>query len=180
MSRFGQIFLPLSIGIVLLLAFSLSAQTQEQNVRESKRNPGRPFDLTTSRSPIDISSDTAEGDEKQNLFSFKGNVVAKQDDITLYANMLTIQYDSERKGIKSVVATGNVKMVQQDRRATGQKVTFFQEGNRVVLEGDAVVRDGDNVIRGERVIYYIDEERSVVEGGNNSRVSSTITPSKKE
>ncbi len=94
--------------------------------------------------------------------------------------MLVIHYDSESKGIKMVVATGNVKIVQLERRATSQKVTFHQDENKVVLEGEAVVREGENVIRGERVIYYVDEERSVVEGGKGGRVSTTITPPKKE
>jgi lipopolysaccharide export system protein LptA len=50
----------------------------------------------------------------------------------------------------------------------------------VVFDGDAVVREGDNVVRGERVIFYVDEERSVVEGGKGSRVTTHITPTQKE
>ncbi len=79
-----------------------------------------------------------------------------------------------------MLATGNVKIVQQNRRATCQRITFQQDENKVILEGDVVIREGDNVIRGERVIYYIDEERSVVEGGKGGRVNTTITPPPKE
>jgi lipopolysaccharide export system protein LptA len=50
----------------------------------------------------------------------------------------------------------------------------------MVLDGEAVVREGENVIRGERVIFYVDEERSVVEGGKGGRVSTHITPTQKE
>jgi lipopolysaccharide export system protein LptA len=78
------------------------------------------------------------------------------------------------------MATGNVKFVQLDRRATGQKATFYQESNRLVLEGEAVLREGENIIRGERVIYYIDEERAVIEGGKKGRVNTTITPPPKQ
>jgi lipopolysaccharide export system protein LptA len=73
-----------------------------------------------------------------------------------------------------------VKIVQLNRRATGQKITFQQNENKVILEGEAVIRDGENVIRGERVIYYIDEDRSVVEGGKGGRVNTTITPAQKQ
>jgi lipopolysaccharide export system protein LptA len=73
-----------------------------------------------------------------------------------------------------------VKIVQLERRATGQRATFNQEENKIVLDGEAVVREGENVVRGERVIYYTNEERSIVEGGKGSRVTTTITPSKKE
>ena len=144
-----------------------------------KPKGGSPFGLASSRAPINIDSETMEADQKQNVFTFKGNVVAKQEDITLYANTLTIFYDPDTKGIKTVVATGNVKVVQLDRRATGQKITFHQDENRIVLEGEAVIREGENVIRGERVIYYMGEDRSVVEGGKGGRVNTTITPPQK-
>ncbi len=111
---------------------------------------------------------------------FKGNVIARQEDTTLYANTLTITYDPETKKLKEIVAVGNVKVVQMDRRATGQKATFDQDKNKVVLDGEAVVREGANVIRGERIIFYVDEERSVVEGGKGGRVSTSITPPPKE
>jgi len=140
----------------------------------------KPFGLTSSRTPIDITSDTVEANQKQNVVTFKGNVVAKQENVSLYANMLTIYYDPDTKGIKTVVATGNVKIVQLERRATSQKATFHQDENKMVLDGEAVIREGENVIRGERVIYYVDEERSVVEGGKGGRVNTTITPPKKD
>jgi lipopolysaccharide export system protein LptA len=107
-------------------------------------------------------------------------VVAKQEDITLYANTLVIYYDPNTKGLKEIVAIGNVKVVQLDRRATGQKATFYQDQNRVVLDGDAVAREGENVIRGERITFYVDEQRSVVEPVKGGRVSTYITPPAKE
>jgi lipopolysaccharide export system protein LptA len=107
-------------------------------------------------------------------------VVAKQEDMTLYADMLVVYYDNETKRLKEIVATGNVKIVQLDRRASCKKAIFYQDENKIVLEGDSVIRQGDNVIRGERVIYFIDEERSYVEGGKGGRVTTTITPTSKE
>jgi lipopolysaccharide export system protein LptA len=112
--------------------------------------------------------------------AFKGNVVAKQEETTLYADALVVRYESETKKLKEIMATGNVRIVQLDRRATSQRATFYQEENKVVLDGDAVVREGDNEIRGERVIFYVNEERSVVEGGKSGRVNTRITPPPKE
>jgi lipopolysaccharide export system protein LptA len=107
-------------------------------------------------------------------------VVAKQEDTTLYANTLAITYDQNTKKLKEIVAVGNVKVVQLERRASGQKATFDQDKNKMVLDGEAVVREGANVIRGERITFYVDEGRSVVEGGKGSRVSTSITPPPKE
>ncbi len=173
--------------LVILLSFSLffiSGEAQEKKGKakgeEKALKTDRGFGFTASHAPIDITSDTVEADQKTNTVTFKGNVVAKQEDKTLYANTLTIHYDPNTKKLKEIIAVGNVKGVQLDRRATGQKATFDQDKNKVVLDGEAEVREGTNVIRGERIIFYVDEERSVVEGGKGSRVSTSITPPPKE
>lgn len=138
------------------------------------------FGFTTSRSPIEITSDSVEGDQKEHRITFRGNVVAKQEDATLHAHQVVVLYDSETKKIKEIVATGNVRIVQLDRRATCQKATFYQLENKVVLDGEVVLREGDNVVRGERLVYLLNEDRSYVEGGRGGRVVTTIVPPSKE
>lgn len=164
--------------LILLLTFILLWVAGE--AQEKRSGTAKGFGFTTSRSPIEITSDTVEGDQKQNRVTFKGNVVAKQEEATLYANTVVVHYDAEMRKMKEIIAAGNVRIVQFDRRATCQKATFYQNENKIVLEGDAVIREGDNVVRGERVIYLVDEERSYVEGGKGGRVSTTIVPSSRE
>ena len=172
------------VTLFCLLLFFVSGGAQEKKGGGKGGEKGiktdRGFGFTASRAPIDIASDTVEADQKQNKVTFKGNVVAKQEDVTLYANTLVMIYDPDTKKLKEIIANGNVKVVQLDRRATGQKVTFDQDKNQVVLDGDAVVREGTNVIRGERITYYVEEERSVVEPVKGGRVSTSITPPPKE
>ena len=176
----------ISFLIILFSLFLFSISAEAQGKKDTGKSGGKGlqtekgFGFTASRAPIDITSDTVEADQKTNKVTFKGNVVAKQEDTTLYANTLTILYDPNTKKLKEIIAVGNVKVVQLDRRATGQKATFDQDKNKVVLDGEAVVREGTNVIRGERITFYVDEERSVVEGGRGSRVSTSITPPPKE
>ena len=176
----------ISFLIILFSLFLFSISAEAQGKKDTGKSGGKGlqtekgFGFTASRAPIDITSDTVEADQKTNKVTFKGNVVAKQEDTTLYANILTITYDPNTKKLKEIIAVGNVKVVQLDRRATGQKATFDQDKNKVVLDGEAVVREGTNVIRGERITFYVDEERSVVEGGKGSRVSTSITPPPKE
>ncbi|HYA92833.1 MAG TPA: lipopolysaccharide transport periplasmic protein LptA [Thermodesulfobacteriota bacterium] len=177
---------PVGLLVILffLLFFFVSGEAQEKKGSgkggEKDIKTDRGFGFTTSRAPIDITSDTVEADQKQNRVTFKGNVVAKQEDVTLYANTLVMIYDPDTRQMKEVIAIGNVKVVQLDRRATGQKATFDQDSNKVILDGDAVVREGTNVVRGERITFYVDEERSVVEPVKGGRVSTSITPPPKE
>jgi len=178
----GSIFLVIVLSLIFFLVSGEAQQKRKAPKAQPKKagTQGGGFGITATRAPVDIDSDTVEADQKQNIVVFKGNVVAKQEDVTVYCNVLSVHYDADTKKIKEIVATDNVKIVQLERRATSQKATFYQDENKIVLDGDAVVREGDNVIRGERVVHYMDEERSIVEGTKGSRVSTTITPSQKE
>ena len=178
----GSVFLVIMLSLIFFIVSGEAQQKKKAPKAQPKKSGTQAggFGIQTSRSPVDIESDTAEIDQKRNIGIFKGNVIARQEDITLYCNDLTVHYDQETKKVKEIVAAGNVKIVQLERRATSQKATFHQDENKVVLDGEAVIREGENVIRGERVIYYVDEERSVVEGGKGGRVSTTITPPKKD
>jgi lipopolysaccharide export system protein LptA len=175
----GIVFLVI-VASLFLLFVSGEAQEKKGSRKSGEEAPKakRGFGFTASRAPIYIDSDTLEANQKEVIY--KGNVVAKQEDMTLYANTLIIIYDPDTKKLKEIVAIGNVKVVQLDRRATGQKVTFDQDKNKVVLDGDAVIREGANVIRGERITFYVEEERSVVESGKGGRVSTRITPPPRE
>ena len=107
--------------------------------------------------------------------------MAKQEDITLYANMLVIYYDPDAKGDQD--GRGHRAMSRSSNSTEGRRARRSLSSRmriRSSLEGEAVLREGENVIRGDRVIYYMDEERSVVEGGKGGRVNTTITPPKKE
>jgi lipopolysaccharide export system protein LptA len=182
--KFGKTF-PLLVVIICLPLFLTAGLAQERKEKAKageKRIAGdKGFGFSSgSRAPIDIVSDTVEANQKESTVTFKGNVVATQEDTTLHADTLIIRYEGETRKLKEIMAIGNVRIVQLDRRATGRKATFQQEENKVVLDGDAVVREGENEIRGERVIFYVDEERSIVEGGKGSRVSTRITPPPKE
>jgi len=175
------LLLVLLLCLPLFFAAGVAQEKKEKAKGGEKRIAGdKGFGFSASRAPIDVVSDTVEANQKENTVIFKGNVVATQEDTTLHANTLVILYDPETKKLKEIMAVGNVRIVQLDRRATGQKATFQQEENKVVLDGDAVVREGENEIRGERVIFYVDEERSIVEGAKGSRVNTRITPPPKE
>jgi len=180
----GRRGMGLLIILLSLFLFFVSGGAQEKKGAGKSGEKGlktdQGFGFTASRAPIDITSDTVEADQKTNTVTFKGNVVAKQEDTTLYSNTLVVNYDPDTKKLKEIIAIGNVKVVQLNRRASGQKATFDQEKNKLVLDGEAVAREGDNVIRGERITFYVDEERTVVEPVKGGRVSTSITPPPKE
>jgi lipopolysaccharide export system protein LptA len=78
--------------------------------------------------------------------------------------------------IKEVIAEGHVRIQRGDRVAEGQRAVFDQAKQTIVLSDNAVLHEGANQVTGDRIIVYLQEQRSVVEGGSNSRVSAVFYP----
>jgi len=75
------------------------------------------------------------------------------------------QASSSQQQIKEIVAEGNVDITSGDRHATAKKAVFTQASRTVVLTGNAVLQEGENRVNGEKVTVFLDEKRTVVEGG---------------
>jgi len=68
-----------------------------------------------------------------------------------------------------VVAEGQVRIHKGDRLAEGRRAVFDQAKQTIVLSDGAVLHEGPNQVAGDRIVVYLQEERSVVESGSNSR-----------
>ena len=134
-------------------------------------------DISLERSqPIDITSDKVEAYWKENLIIFKGNVIARQKDIVIYADSLEAVIIEDGKGIDRVTAGGNVKIQQGLRVANCQKAIFYNRDQKVVLTGEPKVVEGDNIISGDEIIFDIEKNRVDVKGGANGRGKAKIQP----
>ena len=133
--------------------------------------------FTASGEPILVTADTMEFDYRTRVLSYKGVVEVSQGDMKLKSESLTVVLDEGAANqVREIVAEGSVRLSKGSRWATGGRAVFNQQARTVELSSEAVVHDGPNIIRGDRVVVYLDEERSVVEGGNN-RVQTRIFPS---
>ena len=77
--------------------------------------------------------------------------------------------------MREIVAEGSVRIDQGPRWAVGGRAVFDQIHRTLVLTQDPVLHDGQNQVAGDRVIVFLDEDRSVVEGGQQ-RVKAVLVP----
>ncbi len=126
--------------------------------------------------PIDVTSDKVETRWKENLVIFKGNVIARQKDLVIYADSLEVVTIEDGKGIERVTAGGNVKIQQGLRVANCQKAVFYNLDQKMVLTGDPKVSEGDNVVLGDEIIFDIDKNRVEVRGGPSGRGKAKVQP----
>ncbi len=146
-------------------------QPQKKTALKNKKDSGF-FSLSKA---ISINADSMEYDNHANKGIFKGNVVARQDDIVMFASSMHVYY-SEGGGLSRVDARGNVRIIQGERIATGNSIIFDNTTQTIVATGSPRVWQGDNVVHGTKITVYLKEERTVVEGDPNSRASATIYP----
>jgi lipopolysaccharide export system protein LptA len=167
---------------------------------EPSREPGadRLFDagrLGNRKQPIVITSDTLEYDYKANVVVYRGRVQAEQGEVKLSSDTLTVTFANakgeadaggdggvtvpgqEGQRLREIVALGNVRIDNGARWATGGRAVFDQGRRTLVLTDGPMLHDGSNEVVGDRVVVYLDEDRSVVEGGRR-RVKAVLYPDK--
>jgi len=126
--------------------------------------------------PITIRSNELQADTKNRTATFIGKVVAKQGDITIFADRLVVRYAEQGGDVETVEAIGNVRIVQENRIGTAQQGVYKTREGKITLSGTPKVVQGKDMITGREITYFVNEERSVVTGGPESRVEAVLYP----
>jgi lipopolysaccharide export system protein LptA len=159
--------------------------------------------LGRSKEPITVVSDNLEYDYKKNIVVYRGNVEVTQGAVKLVSDTLTITLQSQNGKpagkasgpatatgdppaaaasdtgqVQEIVASGNVRIDQGTRWAVGGRAVFDQAQRTLVLTENPVLHDGPSEVAGDRVVVFLDEDRSVVEGGQK-RVKAVFYPAEK-
>ncbi len=151
-----------------------------------------------NKEAIRITSDTMEAMDEKGIIIFKGNVKAKKGELTILCDELKVFYSlvskdkvvNAKKGrgakgtknahnggkrkVKRLVAKNNVKIVRSDMTATSKKAVYEPEIERIILTSDVKVRRGKNRISGNKIVFYIKEGKTIVEGGKGKRVEAFV------
>lgn len=123
-----------------------------------------------------ITSDTTFYDRKEGIVVFTGNVKVDDAEYQLHSNRAFVFLEGTNE-LKRIVATGNVALTNESRRAYASKATYRKDSGLVVLYGEegrpAEVRDegakgGDQVVKGKKIRFWINQEQVEVEGADVS------------
>lgn len=138
----------------------------------------------TDSAPINIISDRMEADSKEKWIEFIGNVVAKQEDSIITAERLKIFYISDNgdatdsETIKKIIADGNVNIVTGTKRAAADHAVYTVDSHVLVLTGNSRAWSGKNIVTGNKITLFLNENRSIVESGEEEQVEATFYPKK--
>ncbi len=149
---------------------------EKEKTKKENRLEGDPSKILDTTQPVDITSDRVESYTKDHLIVFKGNVVARQKDIVIYADSVEALIDEAGKSIEKVIAGGNVRVQQGLRVANCQKAIFYNLDKKIVLTGAPIVREGENTVSGEEIVFDIETNRVEVKGGSGGRGKAKLNP----
>ncbi|MED5580056.1 MAG: lipopolysaccharide transport periplasmic protein LptA [Nitrospinota bacterium] len=142
--------------------------------------------------PTRITSEKMEVDNKKNIIIFTGNVFATKGRIEIRADKLVLHPDkknikgSETLGksnllgtgkMQKIIATGNV-LLNQDRikYASGDKLDFDDKRRIAILTGNAKAWEGKNQVIGDKIVMFLNEDKTIVHGSKHKRVHVTLHP----
>jgi lipopolysaccharide export system protein LptA len=127
--------------------------------------------------PIKIVSDRLEADDMARKVKFIGHVIVRRGDVTLYAHEVLVTYLQGKGDIEEIVASGEVRIIQNDRIATAERATLYQKEAKIVLAGSARLLQGKDSIAGEEITVLINEEKSIIKAEKGGRVQAIFHPS---
>jgi lipopolysaccharide export system protein LptA len=165
---------------------------------------GGVMDVLAAEAPIHIEASRMTSTEKSNSVVFTGDVDAKQGDVRIRSDEMTVFYNAlesptqqkdkkkptqpaEKKStqqVEKLICIGNVEVTRGEWLGTAKKMLYLSKERQVILTDNAKAWQGQNMVSGEKIIYYLDEGRSEVIGGSKattdggkkkpSRVNMTI------
>jgi lipopolysaccharide export system protein LptA len=148
--------------------------------------------------PLHITAARLEADQNKGMVVFSGSVKAVYGDATLYSDQLQVYFKPKPAPIKGaptppqekaeqsplgdmgaekidrIVAKGNVRMVQEDRVATGDQAIYYKDRDEVVLTGNPQLWRAENTLKGERIIFNLETKKVLVESSPQRRVEALL------
>ena len=139
---------------------------------------------TDKQQPIRIEADSVFIDDAKGTALYRGNVHYAQGSTHLEAEEVTV-YSADRQKVDKVVAIGKPATFRQrpdnaddDMRGQAERIEYFADDQRVVLEGDAHLWQRKNEFAGSRIEYETAKEtvKALKSGSDRGRVQVIIQP----
>ncbi len=150
--------------------------------------PGRiasAIDKGKDNNNIQIKADNLVAYNEASYAEFTGNVSAMQGTTLITSDKLRIYYtkvsentekkDTGDESVKKVVATGNVVIRSENRTAYTSTAEYTPATKVVVLSGPgSKITSGNNYVIGEKITFYVNEDRVVVERSKEKQVEAVF------
>lgn len=177
-----------ALHILVMMTVLFSAYAQAQTASDTQPIDSRTGDANAQapalekkgsvQGPVVITADALSADKKNNNAVFEGNVIARNERMTLSADRMKVYYTVDGR-LDRIDAHGKVRLVRDEQVLTSDDAEYFALTQVVIFTGNPRAIEGTNVLTGTKITYQMDEDRIMVE---SSRVfiDSDLSPSGRE
>ncbi|MEL6738834.1 MAG: LptA/OstA family protein [Pseudomonadota bacterium] len=121
--------------------------------------------LHNTRAPVSVDAGRIDVQEREDRVAFSGDVVVTQDNLTVRAQRMLLNYvDARSLELQRITATGGVSVARGNERATGDTAVYDFSRRIITLAGDVRLRQGQNTLVGGRLVIDLDTGVSSVDG----------------
>lgn len=127
-----------------------------------------PFGLKggENKGPIEIDADTLDVHQDKQVAVFSGSVVAKQGNMTLKSDRMTVYYRDKaavgEQKIQKIDVDGNVFITTPAESAKGSKGVYYVDQKIIRLFNNVTLTQGKNILNGDALEYDMTTGRSRV------------------
>lgn len=139
-----------------LMVFPAAATATEKPDRSRQESE------TQSKKPVVITAKTMDADNLAHKALFVGDVVAKSDGVTVYADRMEVFYSEDTGQIIRIEYEGTVRMIKDKRAIIAERATYYGDEEKIDFRGDPRILEGDNLVTGSKIFYYPSKDRLVV------------------
>ena len=184
LSRLSRLFIYSAVWVAVLCLpiFALHLFADQTVIKPSS---------DTDTDKIHIAADELIYDTGNHLAEFFGNVQAHHGNTTIYSERLKLVQNTDvspeksvskvasDESIKKIVATGNVRILFDDKVAVAHEATYIAKTKTMILSGDnASISSGTDMISGGKIILNTENGHLKIESSPDKRVEAVLIPGK--
>lgn len=157
---------------------STNSRVVTSHLQPASAETGDPKGRPSGPRPLTIHADRLDYLDAGRKARYAGNVELSTEDARIDSDRLDIYFTSGKKQgnseVERAVAEGHVKIVQPMRYAKGENAVYDAQTGKVVMTGGppTVYDTEKGSMTGQRLTFYIQSDRLLVEGKANSPVIS--------
>lgn len=138
------------LALFLLLALARAPEASAQGPVEGEDN------LTV------ITSDKLTFDYQKQFALFEKNVVVVDPEMRLYADRMTVRFGADNKA-QEIKAEGRVHIIQDDKESRSDLAIYNLIQGVIILTGKPQVTRGKDILTGDKITFWRDQNRMIVE-----------------
>jgi lipopolysaccharide export system protein LptA len=109
-----------------------------------------------------ITSDRLTFDYQKQFALFEKNVVVVDPEMRLYADRMTVRFGADNKA-QEIKAEGRVHIIQADKESRSELAIYNLIQGVIILTGKPQVIRGKDILTGDKITFWRDQNRMIVE-----------------